>query len=288
MRSVKNKRLIGAITALLIPCFLSPLFAETIILKSGKQVEGKILEDTEGYIKIETAEGTPIYYNKNTIETIGSPQGASSNLSFKTGLIDRSERGYILSVPKAISPTSPSAFLICLPGWGISAKQDINNWAFCAAKNGLITVGIDINYNLIRSISDVDNLYSKISNILTSLAKEYPVLNSKVYLAGTSAGGMMSIALGLRYPNKFLAIGVVSGARLSFGAENNLKNAGGQRFYLVHGQKDKSIRINEFYSTKQKLERNGAVIQHKVIPEGEHTLSSGVYREAIDWLSKVK
>jgi len=264
------------------------LFAETIVLKSGKQVEGKIIEDAESYIKIETVDGNSVYYNKNTIEAIKLPQSDSLPLPFKTGLIDCLGKGYMLFIPKDISSASPSTFLICLPGWSISAKQDINNWAFYAAKNGFIAVDLDINYDLIRLNSDVDRLYLKISNILTSLAEEYPVLNNKVCIAGTSAGGMMSIALGLRYPNKFLAIGVVSGAKLSFGAENNLKSARGQWFYMAHGLKDKSIHISEFYSTKDQLEKNGAIIEYKVIPEGEHTLSSGAYREVIDWLSKTK
>lgn len=269
-------------------CIPFSLFAETIVLKSGKQVEGKIIEDTESYIKIETTDGNSVYYNKNTIEAIKSPQSDSLSLSFKTGLIDCSGKGYMLFIPKDISSTSPSTFLICLPGWGISAKQDINNWAFYAVKKGFIVVDLDMNYNAIGSNSDVDRLYLKISNILTSLVEEYPVLNNKVCIAGTSAGGMMSIALGLRYPNKFLAIGVVSGARLDFGAETNLKNARGQWFYIAHGLNDKSIHISEFYSTKEQLERNGAIVQYKVIPEGAHTLSSGVYQEVVDWLSKAK
>ncbi|MFH1414330.1 MAG: PHB depolymerase family esterase [Candidatus Omnitrophota bacterium] len=268
-------------------------FAETIMLKSGKEIAGKIIEDTETYIEVETADGESVYYNKNLIKNIitdkiSSLQSDSSQASLKTGLIDRSKSGYMLFIPKDTSSAQPTPFLICLPGWGISAKQDINNWAFYAGRKGFIVVDLDIDYSRIRSNSDVDKLYSKISNIILSLAEEYPASKNKVYIAGTSAGGMMSMALSLRNPDKFFAIGVISGGRLSFGAENNLNSARGQWFYMVHGRKDESIRISEFNLTKKKLERNGAIIEYKVVPEGTHTLPSGAYQEVVNWLSKAK
>ncbi|MFH1354606.1 MAG: hypothetical protein ABIH19_00445 [Candidatus Omnitrophota bacterium] len=269
-------------------------FAETIMLKSGKEIEGKITEDTETYIKLETADSRSAYFNKNLIKNIKredinpSLEKNSSQPILKTGLIDRSERGYILFIPKDISSAQPAPFLICLPGWGVSAKQDINTWVFHAGKKGFIVVDIDVDYSRIRSDFDLDKLYSKISNIVFSLAEEYPALKNKVYIAGTSAGGMMSMALSLRNPGQFLASGIVSGGRLSFGAEGNLNSARGQWFYMVHGRKDESIRISEFNSTKKKLEKNGAIIEYKVVQEGTHTLPSGVYQEVVNWLFNAK
>jgi len=283
---MKNKMLAAVI--FLIPFFLNSAFADTVILKSGKQVEGKIVEDTQGYLTIETADGNSVSYNKNTIQVVNSPEGITSQLSLKTVLIDRSEKGYLLFIPKDVSSTLPSTFLVCLPGLGIRAKQDINNWAFYAAKNGFIVVALDVDYGLIRSVPDVDSLYLKISGILASLKNEYSLASNEVCIAGTSAGGMMSIALGLRYPDKFIAVGVVSGAKLNFGAEGDLKNARGKRFYIVHGGKDKIVPVSEFYSTKAQLEQNGAIVQSKVFPEGEHTLPSSAYQEVIDWLPKLR
>lgn len=97
----------------------------------------------------------------------------------------------------------------------------------------------------------------------------------------------MAISLSLEFPDKFIAVGVVSGGRLGFGAEDNLRNARGQEFYMVHGQKDKSIPISEFRTTERRLEENGAAIEYNIIPEGEHTLSSSIYKEVVDWLAKV-
>lgn len=80
------------ILAFLLLINLSPAFAETITLKSGFQVEGKIIESNERYIKIET-NGVPITYWADEIEKIdgepvildqrATPELASSEAEFK-------------------------------------------------------------------------------------------------------------------------------------------------------------------------------------------------------------
>ncbi|OGX16324.1 MAG: hypothetical protein A2166_04205 [Omnitrophica WOR_2 bacterium RBG_13_41_10] len=47
----------------------SNVFAETVTLKSGKKIDGTILEKTDQYIKLEV-EGTPIYYELKYIQSI--------------------------------------------------------------------------------------------------------------------------------------------------------------------------------------------------------------------------
>ncbi|MDP2939411.1 MAG: PHB depolymerase family esterase [Candidatus Omnitrophota bacterium] len=204
------------------------------------------------------------------------------------GIIDRSSEGYLLYVPKAAISGQKSPVLICLPGWGVAAKQDINMWSFPAEKNGFVVVGLDVNYNLINSASDVQNLYNRIMKIVNLLAFSYPVDLKRLYIAGTSAGGIMSISLALMYSKRFVAVGVVSGARLGFSAQNYLSNARNIRFYMVHGDQDNKIPVSEFYLTKEQLGRNGAIIEFNIIQQGGHSLPSNAYREAVDWLAKVK
>ncbi len=65
-----NKKL--SIIFLLMFLFISSSsFAETIILKSGKTIEGKILEKTDKYIKVDT-EGIPITYYMDEIKSIAN------------------------------------------------------------------------------------------------------------------------------------------------------------------------------------------------------------------------
>jgi len=200
----------------------------------------------------------------------------------KAGLSDYSVKGYTTFVTKEISSSAP--ILICLPGSGIRTKQDINNWAFTAGRKGFVVLGLDVDYSSILSFADVEQLYSRISGIIKSLDKEYHMKNNKLYLVGTSAGGMISIALTLHYPGKFAAVGVVSGGSLGFGAQEELKKAKGSHFYMVHGDKDERIPLTEFQSTVKQLENNGAIIEYNIVFGGRHTLNSNAYNAVVSWL----
>lgn len=76
--------------------FSTTVFAETVTLNSGKIIEGKILEKTDQYIKIEY-NGSPLYYELRYIKSIekdkagvaSTPEKTASEDStfyFKTGL----------------------------------------------------------------------------------------------------------------------------------------------------------------------------------------------------------
>lgn len=198
-------------------------------------------------------------------------------------LIEQPAQGYCIVLPDSKLLDKSLPILVCLPGWGITTKQDINMWAFPVSKRGFLALGIDVDYSSIKSLQDVKALHQRIKNIINSLIASYNINGNKIYIAGTSAGGIMSVSLALLYPGEFQAVGVVSGSRLGFGAENLLKNARGQLLYLFHGEKDKSIPIEEFYATKNTLQANGAIVKFKIIPEGQHTLATSYYKELVDW-----
>jgi len=80
--------------------FPAPLLAETIVLKSGKIIEGKIIERNNQYIKVDFG-GSPVYYELKYIAAIEENKPAvtageglfykDSNLYFKKGLMYASE-----------------------------------------------------------------------------------------------------------------------------------------------------------------------------------------------------
>lgn len=79
--------LVIKLAIILILFFPATLFAESIVLKSGKKIEGKIIERADQYIKIEF-EGRPLYYELKYIKGIeeDSPTAADVNFYLKNGL----------------------------------------------------------------------------------------------------------------------------------------------------------------------------------------------------------
>jgi len=62
---MKKKRMVGVLTILLSLCFSISLFAQTIILKTGEKIEGKIIERTDDYIIIDlNGAPTPYYFGE--------------------------------------------------------------------------------------------------------------------------------------------------------------------------------------------------------------------------------
>ncbi len=73
------------------------VFAETIVLKSGKQIEGKIIEKTDQYLKIEI-EGIPVTYWLDEIERVDEKASFPSQVAISESISSKSE------IEKIITP----------------------------------------------------------------------------------------------------------------------------------------------------------------------------------------
>lgn len=193
---------------------------------------------------------------------------------------------YLTVVPPGISKENPVPLLICLPAVGISIDEDLGHWVSPAAQNGLIVADIPADYRFITSEADVEALYERIVRVADELASRYPVDSQKIYLVGTSAGGMMAIAIGLRHPGIFAAVGVASGAHLNFGADQMLGNAKGLIFCLVHGTSDAIIPFELFEAARDALEKNGAVVRFSERQGEGHPVGPGGYAWLVRELMK--
>jgi tetratricopeptide (TPR) repeat protein len=99
-----NLKFLLALSFIFIPAFS---FADTVVLKSGKVIEGQIAEQTEQYIKIDTIKG-PLYFERKFISEIAEYKERGSSptddllveaLGFaKEGMLENSK----ISLKKAI------------------------------------------------------------------------------------------------------------------------------------------------------------------------------------------
>jgi hypothetical protein len=69
-------------------------FAETVVLKSGKIVDGKIIEKTDKYIKIDLY-GIPVTYYMDDIESIDGEKVIKENVLFEQTVSEMEEDGII-------------------------------------------------------------------------------------------------------------------------------------------------------------------------------------------------
>ncbi|MDD4955678.1 MAG: tetratricopeptide repeat protein [Candidatus Omnitrophica bacterium] len=91
---MRNKS--AAILSLLFSFSFLSAFAETIVLKSGKTIEGKILEKTEKSVKVDIS-GIPITYYLDEIQTIDSEKinSYSTSSGASQGPLIKSKNNYI-------------------------------------------------------------------------------------------------------------------------------------------------------------------------------------------------
>ncbi len=98
------------ILLIIILSFYGLACAASITLKSGKKIEGKIIEETADYLKIEY-NGEPVYYERKTIESVEKKQDTNEYL--KNGLayasrgdLERAEGEFAMA--QAINPDDPN------------------------------------------------------------------------------------------------------------------------------------------------------------------------------------
>jgi dienelactone hydrolase len=76
-------------------CFLSPLFAETIVLKSGKTVEGKIVEKNENYTKVDF-NGIILKYSAEEIAEIKTEPAQEKQAAISSKTVKKGDSTYYL------------------------------------------------------------------------------------------------------------------------------------------------------------------------------------------------
>jgi predicted esterase len=207
---------------------------------------------------------------------------------FAGPVIDHSsDRGYILSMPivKENSTKKPR-ILVVLPGKDVKAKLERDNWAFAADHHNFALVALEVDYNQIHQERDIDALHDRIQAVIKEVEAEQPTIApGPAFLGGTSRGGMTAIALTLRHPGAYRAIGVACGATLSMGAEDDSSQAKGQWFFFVHGSNDTVVPFKNFTNTVDRLSHDGANVSTYVHQGAGHNLDTHDYLRVVKWMA---
>ncbi|EHP41798.1 poly(3-hydroxybutyrate) depolymerase [Cupriavidus basilensis OR16] len=132
------------------------------------------------------------------------------------------QRRYRLFIPPGVSASRPASLLVLLHGCG----QDTASFAACTRAATLArAVGCMVLmpeqspqanaqrcWNWFRSAARVVAEASLLMAIVDHVCQHHPIRRERVFALGLSAGGAMAVILGLRYPDRFAAVGSHSGA----------------------------------------------------------------------------
>lgn len=206
--------------------------------------------------------------------------------------IDNKEEGYIAYVPKVMDRNTQIPLLVVLPGLFMSAKAEVDSWKFYTEKNNILVVGIYVDYTKLKTGVETDQFYQRVIstvNVFYNDKKKYAIDRKRIFIAGTSAGGMCSMRFSLEHPGRLKGTAVVSGSNLYLWSITPfLANAKGLHFYLLHGRKDNIILIDDFYATKEALEKNGANVKTYINENVGHNLQTTDYERAVKWMAELK
>jgi hypothetical protein len=86
--------------------FTGPVLSQTLILKSGQRIEGKIIEQTDKYIKVES-QGAELTFDKNEITTIAEAPAPTAGKAVT--LESETYKAYIQSLSVPFPPKKEAA-----------------------------------------------------------------------------------------------------------------------------------------------------------------------------------
>jgi predicted peptidase len=195
------------------------------------------------------------------------------------------DRDYLLTMRDGAPHSVP--LLLTLHGMRFEPKDDQANLEAPTDKIGWAMANLDVDYTKIVNEKGLDDMWDAIETIVKEIERENPQVDpARIYLIGTSRGGMMGLALALRHPDTFSAVGLASASYLLLGSEKKLDGAKGQAFFFVNGDKDDILPILNQRNTKIALRKHGAVVASHVHVGAGHVLAPEDYVLLINDMAK--
>jgi len=203
--------------------------------------------------------------------------------------------------PKGIHKDSPT--LVLLHGYG-SNERDLLSLAQHIPENGLVVCPrgpivlapdkyswypliIHQDRSMDYKAEEVQQAAKELLTYLSQLIEDHNIDSKNIFLGGFSQGGIMSMALGLRYPEKVAGIICLSG-KLYFELEQQInysKSLKALDVFVSHGEKDTVLPISEMKGVVTRLESKGMDISENWYPS-THTISNQNFKDMLAWLAE--
>lgn len=177
---------------------------------------------------------------------------------------------YNLYVPKDMDPTERYPLVMFIHDAGSTNKNVLNTllqgngatvWAgpSSQAKQKAFVLAPQYDHEIVNDQSDNPPDLDPTINLIKSLTEQYPIDTNRLYTTGQSGGGMMSIAMNIKYPDFFAASYLVAS---QWAVDKTPPMAKNELFILV-SQDDKKAYPGENAITAE-LEKYGAKVGRAV------------------------
>ena len=134
---------------------------------------------------------------------------------------------------------------------------------------------------------DVQNAEDALDTFFVEVMEQYQVAPGKVLLSGFSQGGGMTYRCGLRQPNLFAGLAVLSGVLPdSAQLKERLPEDRSQPIFVAHGAMDSVLPIDRGRAAHEFLESAGYRPHYKEYPMA-HEISPEVLADLIPWAAAV-
>jgi predicted esterase len=193
----------------------------------------------------------------------------------------------LIVAPPGHDKRHPTPLIIAFHGYGDQAGTYPRFWSVPAAEFGAILavpqgmqrVGNGFGWG---SVDEADAIFQR---ALAEVGRRYAVDPDHVVLTGFSQGGFIALALGLRYPGRFVGVVPMAGPYIPEIDAPPPARAGDPRYYFIVGARDRAV--SDMRRAAKDYEAAGYDVRLRVIPSTGHSFPRDSDREftsALRWV----
>ncbi len=193
----------------------------------------------------------------------------------------------LIVAPPGHDRRHPAPLIIAFHGYGDRAGNYPRFWsgpaaefgAILAVPQGMQPVGNGFGWG---SVDEADAIFQR---VLAEVGRKYAVDPDHVVLTGFSQGGFIALALGLRYPARFVGVIPMAGPYIPEIDAPPLARTGDPRYYFIVGSRDRAV--SDMRHAAKDYEAAGFDVKLRVVPSTGHSFPRDSDREltnALEWI----
>ena len=199
--------------------------------------------------------------------------------------VDQTLQPYRLFIPKSYDGTKAMPLLVALHGMGGDENSMFDFYQEGVLKREAERAGFLVvcpkgrdSASMYRGSAEQDVL-----DVIAEVERDYKVDRNRVFLMGHSMGGFGTWSVAMDHPDLFAALGPISGG----GNPAGMVKIRDIPEYVVHGDDDKTVSVNQSRTMVEAGKKAGAKITYVEIPGGSHVdVAAPQFGPMLDFFAK--